>query len=289
MSTVISPNKDFIDFWNSTLVEKFNRFRHILREGMRHHSDVPLKQLKLPVGANVLDVGCGWGDTSVDLARLVGPSGTVLGIDCCDAFLATARQEGKAAGLANVQFISGDVQIYPFQPIYDLCFSRFGMMFFANPVAALRNIRKALKPGGQIVAVVWRTIEDNPWLGVPKTVVLNYLPPPDDNASSCGPGPFSMASESIVTAQFKAAGYVDIAFERVDGPVDVGDTPEDATQFQLALGPAGEVFREAGAEAERRRAEIEEALRTQLALHQNGGKIVMNSSSWTITARNPSS
>ena len=289
MSSVANPNQDFIDFWNSTLVEKFNRYRHILREGMRHHSDTAFKKLKLPAGARVLDVGCGWGDTSLVLARLAGPSGIVVGIDCCDNFLQTAREDAIAQRVPNIEFILSDVQIHPFEPIYDLCFSRFGTMFFANPVAALRNMRKSLKPGGQLMIVVWRVIEDNPWFGVPKEVVLQFLPPPGDNASTCGPGPFSMASESVVSAQLKAAGYVDFKFERVDGPVEIGNTPEEAMQFQLALGPAGEIFREAGEAAERHRQDIEAALRDQLARHMNGGKIVMNSSSWVITARNPGS
>jgi hypothetical protein len=96
-----------------------------------------------------------------------------------------------------------------------------------------------------------------------------------------------MASESVVTAQLKAAGFEDITFERIDGPVMVGSTAEQAMQFQLALGPAGEIFREAGEEAERRRGEIEEALREVLARHEENGQVVMDSSSWTITARNP--
>jgi hypothetical protein len=96
-----------------------------------------------------------------------------------------------------------------------------------------------------------------------------------------------MASTNVVTAQLEAAGFDDIAFRRIDGPVMVGATVEQAMQFQLALGPAGEIFREAGEEAERRGREIEEALRTELARYMHDGKVVMQSSSWTITARNP--
>lgn len=256
---------------------------------MRHHSDTAFKKLKLPSGSKVLDVGCGWGDTSLVLAHLVSPTGTELGIDCCENFLKTARKDAAQDRLPNVEFLLSDVQIHPFEPIYDLCFSRFGTMFFANPVAALRNMRASLKPGGQLMIIVWRTIEDNPWMAVPKEVVLQFLPPPDDSASTCGPGPFSMASELVVSAQLKAAGYVDYKFDRVDGPVEVGNTSEEAMQFQLALGPAGEIFREAGEEAERQRPKIEFALRDQLARYINGGKVIMNSSSWIITARNPGS
>ena len=161
------------------------------------------------------------------------------------------------------------------------------MMFFSNPVAAMRNIRNALKPGGRLMFITWRRIEDNPWMDVPKKLVLNFLPPPGDNAQTCGPGPFSMANPEVVTAQLKAAGFEDGHFEPTDGPVMIGATVEQALQFQLALGPAGEIFREAGAHAEQRRQEIEDALRTELSHHLKNGKIYMQSSSWAITARKP--
>jgi hypothetical protein len=122
---------------------------------------------------------------------------------------------------------------------------------------------------------------------MPKEVVLELLPPPGDDAQTCGPGPFSMADRDVVAAQLRAAGFVDPSFERIDGPVRVGRTVEEAMKFQLELGPAGEIFREAGALAEARRPEIEHALRRELARHERGGEIVMQSSSWTITARNP--
>jgi len=280
-------NDEFTAFWNNVLVDKFERFRNILLDGLSYHSEVPFRTLEIAQGARALDVGCGWGDTAIALARKVGPSGSVLGLDCCDAFLEKGRTDARAAGLANVRFVAADVQTYRFQPDFDFCFSRFGMMFFSNPVAAMRNIRSALKPGGRLMFVTWRSIEDNPWVGVPKNLVLNFLPPPGENAQTCGPGPFSMANPEVVTAQLKAAGFEDARFERTDGPVMVGATVEQAMDFQLALGPAGEIFREAGAEAERRRQEIEDALRTELSHHLKDGKVYMQSSSWAITARKP--
>jgi ubiquinone/menaquinone biosynthesis C-methylase UbiE len=280
-------NDEFTAFWNNVLVDKFERFRNILLDGLSYHSEVPFRTLEIAQGARALDVGCGWGDTAIALARKVGPSGSVLGLDCCDAFLEKGRTDARAAGLANVRFVAADVQTYRFQPDFDFCFSRFGMMFFSNPVAAMRNIRSALKPGGRLMFVTWRTIEDNPWVGIPKKLVLNVLPPPGENAQTCGPGPFSMANPEVVTAQLRAAGFEDEHFERTDGPVMVGATVEQAMDFQLALGPAGEIFREAGAEAERRRQEIEDALRTELSHHLKDGKVYMQSSSWAITARKP--
>lgn len=288
MSEPMQPvRNEFVEFWNDTLAEKFERFREILMNGLSYHSQVPLARLAVKPGARILDVGCGWGDTTLELARKAGPDGFVMGLDCVDQFMERGRQEARAAGLNNVKFIEADVQSYPFEADYDLCFSRFGMMFFENPVAAMRNIRKALRPGGELMFVVWRQMADNPWLGIAKDVVLKFLPPPGEDARTCGPGPFSMANPDVVRQQLEIAGFTDIGFERCDGPVTVGDSPENAMQFQLALGPAGEVFREAGAVAEQRRGEIEQALREVLSPYLQGGRVVMPSSSWTITARRP--
>ncbi len=283
-----TSNDEFTAFWNDVLVAKFERFRNIMMEGLSFHSRVPLATLDVPRGSKVLDVGCGWGDTAIELARKTGPEGYVVGLDCCDAFLEKGRSDARAAGLANVRFVEADVQTHRFEREFDLCFSRFGMMFFSNPVAAMRNVRSALKPGGRLVFIVWRTIDDNPWLGVPKDVVLRFLPPPGEDAATCGPGPFSMANPEVVGAQLKAAGFADPSFARVDGPVMVGRDVEQAVEFQMALGPAGEVVREAGEEALRRKDEIERALREQIARYrQPDGSVVLQSSSWTVTARNP--
>ncbi|MEO8674957.1 MAG: class I SAM-dependent methyltransferase [Casimicrobiaceae bacterium] len=278
----------FTAFWKDVLVAKFERFRNIMLEGLSYHSQVPFRSLDVPHGAKVLDVGCGWGDTAIELARKAGPSGSVLGLDICDEFMEKGRRDARAAGLDNVTFVEADVQTFRFAPEYDLCFSRFGMMFFSNPVAAMRNLRTALKPGGRLVFITWRTIADNPWLGVPKGVVQKFLPPPGEDAATCGPGPFSMSNTEIVGAQLKAAGFADVEFTRVDGPVMVGRDVEQAIAFQLALGPAGEIVREAGALAEARKEEIDGALRAELTRYrQADGSVVLPSSSWTIVARNP--
>ena len=288
MTESATGNDQFTAFWNDVLAAKFERFRNILLDGLSYHSDVPLRMLDLRPGAAALDVGCGWGDTALQLARIVGPQGSVLGLDCCEAFLEKGRRDAVDAGLRNVRFVAADVQTYPFKAEFDFCFSRFGMMFFSNPVAAMRNISRALKPGGRLMFVTWRSVEHNPWAGLPKAVVLKFLPPPGEDAQTCGPGPFSMANTDTVGAQLKAAGFEDITFQATDGPVMIGSTVEQALQFQLALGPAGEIFREAGDQATRRQREIEAALSSELGHYrQPNGEVVMQSSSWTITARKP--
>jgi hypothetical protein len=135
--------------------------------------------------------------------------------------------------------------------------------------------------------IVWRGIKDNPWLGHAKQIVLQYLPPPGENAQTCGPGPFSMADQDVVTKQLEIAGYRELAFEQIDAKVFVGNDLDDAVAFQLAIGPAGEVYREAGKLGEERHDEIANALKTELAKYQQRNGVIMDSSSWKVTAKNP--
>ncbi len=281
-------DSQFVTFWNEVLAPKFIAFKHILVDGLTHHSEAIFPGLPVGEGERVLDVGCGFGDTAIKLARLVGPRGEVVGVDCCDAFLDYARRGVKEAGLANVDLVRGDAEVALPDKQFDFVFARFGTMFFANPVAGLRNMRKALKPGGRMVHIVWRNRADNPWLSMAKDIVLQILPPPGDDAQTCGPGPFSMADEEMVAGMMKAAGYEDIEFRRVDAPVLIGKNVQDAIAFQLAIGPAGEVFREAGSEAEEKRSEVEAALAKAIEQQKIVAEgIVMDSSSWVISATNP--
>jgi len=288
-------DSEFVQFWNEVLAPKFIRFRHILVDGLTRHSEAVFPRLPVRQGDRVLDVGCGFGDTAMKLAEIVGPEGEVVGIDCCDAFLAAAEADLAQSGLTgsvpgNVHFMRGDAEVALPEGEFDFVFARFGTMFFANPVAGMRNMRKALKPGGRMTHIVWRRPEDNPWLSMAKDVVLRFLPPPGDGARTCGPGPFSMADEETVRRMMEIAGYSDIRFERVDAPVLIGQNVQDAVDFQLAIGPAGEVFREAGDIAEQKRETVEAAL-AQAIRQQTRAEdgIVMDSSSWVITARNPES
>ncbi len=282
------PRSQYVEFWNNILVPKFVRWRHILVGGLTLHSEKIFPSLQVSKGDKVVDAGCGFGDTAIELARLVGPTGSVLAVDCCEGFLEYGRRDANAAGVCNIAFLEADVQTYPFEPVHDFCFSRFGTQFFENPVAGLRNMRASLRRGGIMTMVVWRGIKDNPWLGHAKDVVLQFLPPPGENAQTCGPGPFSMADASVVTKQLEIAGYKDIQFEQVDAQVFVGKDPDDAAAFQLAIGPAGEVYREAGKRAEQRHDEIAKTLKSELAKHQCLNGVMMDSSSWKVTARNPS-
>jgi len=285
--TIVPPASEFVQFWNEILVPKFVKYKHVLVGGLGKHSAAIFPKLDVNAGEKVMDAGAGFGDTAIMLAQRVGPNGHVTAVDCCDAFLDYGRADAAAAGIANVSFVEADIQFTPFKPEYDLVFSRFGTMFFENPVAAMRNMRKALKPGGRFTMIVWREVADNPWLGAAKAIALKLLPQPGADARTCGPGPFSMADQALVTAQMQASGFNEITFERVDTPVRMGDSIEDAIGFQLALGPAGEVYREAGDKAAVAHDALVADLTRLLAPHATDDGVYMASSSWVVSARNP--
>jgi ubiquinone/menaquinone biosynthesis C-methylase UbiE len=276
-----------VEVWNEIIAPKYIRFRHILVDGLALHGKVAIAKRGPAPGERVLDVGCGLGDSTIDLGRMVGPEGRAVGIDCCDPFLEFGRKDAAQAGITNVSFENADAASKRFEPAFDFCFSRFGTMFFASPVAAMRNVRSALKPGGRLLMVVWRTIDDNEWMALPKRVALQHLPAPDDQAPNCGPGPFSMASRDVVTDILTAAGFVDIELERYDAKVMVGTTIDDAIDFQLAMGPAGEIVREAGPLGESKRPIVVQELRRLIAPFMTPGGVVMGSSSWSVSARSP--
>jgi len=288
MSTAqaVETNNQYIDFWKTILVPKFDAWRHILAGGLHLHSAKVFPALPLREGDKVLDVGCGWGDTAIELARRVGPTGSVVGLDCCGAFLDAGRADAKAAGLDNLRFIEADVQAYPFKPVHDFCFSRFGTQFFEDPVAGLHNMRSALRPGGLMTMIVWRERADNPWLTLSKEVLLRHLPPVKEDAATCGPGPFSMTDPEAVTQQLRIAGYLDARFERIDAEVLVGRDLDEAVAFQLAIGPAGEVYREAGHKAEQLHHRLVAALKDELSRFVRPEGVMMNSSSWMVTEKN---
>ena len=281
-------DSDFVQFWNTVLAPKFIKFKHILVDGLTQHSEAVFPNLPVKTGDRVLDVGCGFGDTAIQLAQRAGPTGEVVGVDCCDAFLEYAENDARSRGVENISFARADAEIALPTEEFDFVFARFGTMFFANPVAGLRNMRKALKPGGKMVHIVWRNRADNPWLSMAKDVVLEFLPQPGEDALTCGPGPFSMSNEETVSLIMKSAGYENVDLTRVDAPVLVGKDVRDAIAFQLAIGPAGEVFREAGEEAEAKREQIESAMADAINKQKvSTDGIVMDSSSWVITATNP--
>ena len=282
-------NDDFIHCWNQILTPKWVRFRHLLSGNGATHSDVAFERgvFEIRPGERVLDIGCGFGETCLEIGEMVGPEGEVVGIDCTGTFLETAENERAAAGLDHVRFELGDAQQCRLpEGYFDAAFSRFGVMFFSSAVAAMRNAHRALKPGGRLYLVVWRSLADNPAWRVAKEVALRYLPPPGDGAATCGPGPFSMASEETDRLMLAAAGFDEIErCERVDVEMCVGRDVDEAIDYQILVGPSGEIIREAGPEGQRRLPEIRRDLEEIFRAHLRSDGVYLPSSSWAIAAR----
>ena len=282
-------NDVVVEAWNTVLFEKFCRFKHLLIEGLSAHSDAALAHHDYPAGARVLDVGCGFGDSTRVIAKRVGPNGRAVGVDCAENFIKAAEADARQEGVGNALFFVADVQVDDLRGPYDFAFSRFGTMFFMMPGAALRNIRKSLKPGGEIAMVVWRQREENPWLHEAEVRVKEIVPVvshEDTDQVHCGPGPFSMAGPDMVSSMLHSAGYDRIAFERFDADICIGRDIDEAIEFAMALGPAGEIIRLAGAEGERLRPQIMAALRETLGRYARTDGVWAPSSTWIITARN---
>ena len=286
MTSVLPENEEAQRAWDGVLFDRFVQFRHLIADGLGRFGVEAMRRFPPAEGERVVDLGCGLGDSSAQLAELVGPSGSVLGVDISPRFIELSRAESM---LPNVRFEVMDVQAAPFAEQFDYAFSRFGTMFFANPVAGLRNIRGALAPGGRACMVVWRRREENPWMYVAEQVVKPLLPEEDETVDEahCGPGPFSMAGADTVSMQLRAAGFAEISFRRFDRPFLLGRDLEEAIEINLALGPAGEALRFAGEQGEAMRPKLVALLREALAPYDTGEGVILDSSVWFITASVP--
>ncbi|MBV8838669.1 MAG: class I SAM-dependent methyltransferase [Alphaproteobacteria bacterium] len=277
-----------IEAWNTILFDKYCRFRYVLTHGLSGHSREVMRRNPYPGGAHVLDVGCGFGDTTQLIAEQVGPGGAAIGVDCAPNFIDAAKREAGKMSAKNIDFFVADVQTEPLRGPYDHAFSRFGTMFFNLPVAALRNIRSALKPDGSFTMIVWRKREDNPWIHDAERVVRQIVPVVSHDETDqvhCGPGPFSMAGADLVSDMLQIAGFARIGFERHDVDICIGKTLDEAIDFAMALGPAGEIIRLAGDAGQKLKPQVIAALRTALTPHVRDGGVWVGSSSWFVTAR----
>jgi ubiquinone/menaquinone biosynthesis C-methylase UbiE len=292
VSAVVDQDNSIpIEAWNTILYDKFCRFRYVLTEGLSGHSEELLRRRPYPAGARVLDVGCGFGDTTRQIAKQVRPGGAAVGVDCAPNFIDGAAKDAAKEAVKNASFFAADVQTDNLRGPYDHAFSRFGTMFFNLPGQALRNIRRALVPGGELSMIVWRKREDNPWLHEAELRVREIVPVVAHEQTDqvhCGPGPFSMAGPDMVSEMLKGAGYERVAFERYDADICIGKTLEDAVEFAMALGPAGEIIRLAGEEGQKRKGQVVATLRETLARHQRPNGIWAGSSTWFVSATNPS-
>jgi ubiquinone/menaquinone biosynthesis C-methylase UbiE len=289
MDEVATANEEAIRAWDGPLFDAFARFRHVLTTGLGAHGEEALRLAQPQPGQRVLDIGCGFGDATQQIAGLVGATGEVLGVDAAPRFIEAANQDAEEAGIGNVRFAVADIETTTFTERFDLAFSRMGTMFFANPVAALRNVRKALLPGGGLVMVVWRAKVENDWLYRPQTITERFVTKPEEyDEPTCGPGPFSMANADTTSGILLSAGFEDIALRRCDIPITIGLDIDEAVELVMSLGPAGEILRLAGERAAHLHEPVAEALRDGLADWVGPDGVIAPASTWIVTANAPS-
>lgn len=232
-------------------------------------------------GEQVLDVGCGCGDTSLALVHAVGVMGRVVGVDVSAPMLAVARDRGN--GRENLSFIEADASKAELPGTFDLLYSRFGVMFFDDPAGAFGQLRKAMKDGGRVAFACWQAAKDNPWAMVPLVAAreasgLN-LPPPDPHA----PGPFAFADAGRVKSILESARFGSVTAEPFEAPMYLGSSARSAAEGCTKMGPASRLAREAGKE---KLPAIVDAIEAALKpLAGADGSVALPGRIWVVTAR----
>jgi SAM-dependent methyltransferase len=286
---VVEDNEEATEAWSGVLFDAFVTYRDLVVAGLAQHGEAAMRLHPPQPGDRVLDIGCGFGDTTQQLATVLGPEGEAVGTDVSEPFIEASKAEAAEAGAGNLSFFAADAQQDDLQGPYDYVFSRMGVMFFANPVAAFRNIRGALKPGGRICFVVWRRRQDNDWMYRAQQVADQYLEAPEEtDVARCGPGPFSMANADTVSEQLAIAGYEDVTLTRCDLPIKIGDDLDHAVEFNMALGPAAELIRICPPdEVEALRPKLAREIREALTEYAGAEEVTAPASTWIISARVP--
>ncbi len=285
---VSAANEEAIRAWDGPLFDRFVQYRHLLTSGLGAHGDRALALAAPCAGERVLDIGCGFGETTQRLAALVAPSGEALGLDAAPRFIEVARSETVADSNVNVSFAVADVEEELDAEGFDLAFSQMGTMFFANPVNALRNVRRALLPGGRLVMVVWRSKAENDWVYRAQTITERFVTKPEEyDEPTCGPGPFSMGNADTTSGILLSAGFEQISLLRSDLPITIGNDLDEAVDFVMSLGPAGEILRLAGESASYLHGDVAAALREGLADWQCEQGVLAPASTWIVSARVP--
>lgn len=273
-------NADQADYWNGPAGQRWIERQETQDVVLAPVSAVLFDRALAAEGIRVIDVGCGCGETTIELARRVGPKGRVIGIDISAPMLARARE--RARGLP-LNFVLADATVHPFEPgRADLLFSRFGVMFFADPTVSFLNMRKALRPGGRAAFACWQEPRKNPWMMLPLQAAYKHVPRlpevgPED------PGPFSFAREDRVRRILSGAGFSSIALEPVDLTLDiaVGHGLDAAVDGALSIGP---VSRALDGQPPDLMAAVTHSIRAALAPLQKGDTVSLGAAVWIATA-----
>ncbi|MGD9966759.1 MAG: class I SAM-dependent methyltransferase [Hyphomonadaceae bacterium] len=278
MSEPVRPTQR--EYWNSKVGEEWARQADRTDTMFAALTETAMTALALAPGERVLDIGCGAGATTLAAARQVGPGGRAVGVDISQPLLALARERSQSSRL-DVSFIEADAANadVPGGP-FDAAFSRFGVMFFEDAIAAFARIRRSLRSNGRLVFVCWRTFPENGWSWTPvkaiEPMLAAPLPPPDPNL----PGPFFFADEGKIRSVLAGAGWREAGVERWDGPLVIGADASDAAAYLLKIGPVARAIAEHGLDV----VAVEQRLIEVLAQAQTPRGVVLPAACWIVKA-----
>jgi SAM-dependent methyltransferase len=244
---------------------------------------VMLDAARLRPGDRVLDVGCGFGASTLEAAERVAPTGRVVGVDISEAMLEPARERVAAADVDNIELLQADAQVYAFEPkSFDAVISRFGTMFFEDPEAAFGNLARALRPGGRLVSVCWRDPLQSQWVAVALGAAVAALGRNPDLGATDAPGPFAFADGDRLVGLIAGGGFRDVTLERVTRPVRLGRDIDHTVGFIMSLPQSQKLF--AGAPRDVVDAAVSK-LGAAFAPYVGSRGVVMDAAAWLVSAR----
>lgn len=273
------PNQDEqIQLWNGSAGERWVRHQGLTDHAIEAFGRALFGHLDLALGESVLDIGCGGGTSLLQIAKEVGPTGRVLGLDASQALLDHARASAKL--IPQAEFLMEDASQVHLPPEFDVLFSRFGIMFFPDPVAAFRNLQRALKPGGRFAFTCWQSRAHNPWSSVPLEAILPLVPEPPPAPIPRAPGPFAFEDKDHFKQTLHAAGFTNIRIESIQAPVPLGfGGVQAAVDFTLSVGPSAGL-------TERQSPEVQTQIRarlTELFADHPEGQVTLPGTAWLVT------
>ncbi len=283
LPTADDRNTDQVAYWNGRVGERWRTRQQDQDALLAPIAGLLLERAAPAPGETVLDIGCGCGFTAIELARRVVPGGRVLGVDLSAPMLERARERAPAD--LPIEFTLADATVYPFQAAgADLLFSRFGVMFFAEPRKSFANMRRGLRPGGRLAFACWREPQRNPWLMLPLEEACRHVPRPPASAPG-EPGAFAFADASRVRGILEGAGFAEVELEALELSLDIGlgRGLEVAVEAATGMGPASRALEGQPAAL---RAAATESIRAALARYQVGNAVALPGAIWIVTAQN---
>lgn len=278
------PNAEQIEFWNGEPGRRWVRHQETLDLQIGALGRAAIGRLAPEPGERILDSGCGCGQSTIEIARLVGAQGAVTGLDISAAMLAHAAGRAAEAGAGNVEFVNMDAETGSLPGEFDAVFSRFGVMFFADPVAAFGNLRAALRPGGRLGFICWRRLDENPWAALPLRAVAPHIELPEPPPAAA-PGPFSFADPGRVAGILEKAGFGDIRHQPHDDMISIGGVGDIGRIAELivTLGPIARALVDADEDTRRLAIRV---VREAVSPIYRDRRVRLEAATWIFSARN---